>query len=184
MSARPPPQERGDTYVGRLARRLGIRPTTLRKWEAAGLVRPRRDPHTGYRVCSACDVRDARLVHQLRRGGYLLAQIAPVIDQIRTAGGVAPAGGDAARWARSALRPQPGHAHRRGSLERLPRRPAARHPRPTGFTRLADPAFRRSRPPAGANRDAPGVPRFGNVMAYPLKFLSVTGERARGDKRT
>ncbi|GIH80326.1 MerR family transcriptional regulator [Planobispora longispora] len=80
----------GDTFIGPLARRLGIRPATLRKWESAGLVRPRRDPQTGYRVYSAADVRDARLVHQLRRGGYLLEQIAPLIAQVRSAGGVAP----------------------------------------------------------------------------------------------
>jgi DNA-binding transcriptional MerR regulator len=86
----PVPQERGDTFVGPLARRLGIRPATLRKWERAGLVQPRRDPRTGYRVYSAADVRDALLVHQLRRGGYLLEQIAPLIVQVRSAGGVAP----------------------------------------------------------------------------------------------
>ncbi|MET7465626.1 TioE family transcriptional regulator [Nonomuraea sp. NPDC005501] len=86
----PVPQERGDTFVGPLARRLGIRPATLRKWERAGLVRPRRDPQTGYRIYSAADVRDARLAHQLRRGGYLLEQIAPLIAQVHSAGGVAP----------------------------------------------------------------------------------------------
>src|SRR4051794_30749216 len=36
----PVPVERGDTFVGPLARRLGLRPATLRKWERAGLVRP------------------------------------------------------------------------------------------------------------------------------------------------
>jgi len=86
----PVPQERGDTFVGPLARRLGIRPATLRKWERAGLVQPRRDPQTGYRVYSAADVRDALLAHQLRRGGYRLEQIAPLIAQVRSAGGVAP----------------------------------------------------------------------------------------------
>jgi DNA-binding transcriptional MerR regulator len=86
----PVPRERGDTFVGPLARRLGIRPATLRKWERAGLVQPRRDPRTGYRVYSAADVRDALLVHQLRRGGYLLERIAPLIAQVRSAGGVAP----------------------------------------------------------------------------------------------
>ncbi|MER6831632.1 TioE family transcriptional regulator [Streptosporangium sp. NPDC000563] len=86
----PVPPERGDTFIGPLARRLGIRPATLRKWEGAGLVKPRRDPRTGYRVYSPADVRDVRLVHQLRRGGYLLEQIAPLIAQVRSAGGVAP----------------------------------------------------------------------------------------------
>jgi DNA-binding transcriptional MerR regulator len=87
---KPVPQERGDTFVGPLARRLGVRPATLRKWERAGLVQPRRHPQTGYRVYSAADVRDALLAHQLRRGGYLLEQIAPLIAQVRSAGGVAP----------------------------------------------------------------------------------------------
>lgn len=79
-----------DTFVGPLARRLGIRPATLRAWERAGLVQPRRDPLTGYRIYSAADVRDVLMVHQLRRGGYLLEQIAPLIAQVHSAGGVAP----------------------------------------------------------------------------------------------
>ncbi|MEU1667942.1 TioE family transcriptional regulator [Streptomyces sparsogenes] len=80
----------GGTFIGPLAGKLGIRPATLRKWERAGLVRPRRDPHTGYRVYDEADVRDARLTHQLRRGGYLLEQIAPLIAQVRAAGGLEP----------------------------------------------------------------------------------------------
>ncbi|MDX2560785.1 TioE family transcriptional regulator [Streptomyces sp. TX20-6-3] len=80
----------GVTFIGPLAERLGIRPATLRAWERAGLVRPRRDPLTGYRVYDEADVRDARLVHQLRRGGHLLGQIAPLIAQVRAAGGLAP----------------------------------------------------------------------------------------------
>lgn len=86
----PVPPERGDVFVGPLARRLGIGPATLRAWETAGLITPRRDPRTGYRVYGPADVRDARLAHQLRRGGYRLEQIAPVIAQVRAAGGVAP----------------------------------------------------------------------------------------------
>ncbi|MER5951456.1 TioE family transcriptional regulator [Streptomyces sp. NPDC001904] len=77
-------------FIGPLAKELGVRPATLRKWEAAGLVHPRRDPVTGYRVYDGTDVRDARLAHQLRRGGYLLEQIAPLIGQVRTAGGTEP----------------------------------------------------------------------------------------------
>ncbi|MFD8495931.1 TioE family transcriptional regulator [Amycolatopsis sp. NPDC059657] len=88
----------GPTFIGPLARRLGVRPATLRKWEAAGLVRPQRDRQTGYRYYDAADVRDARLVHQLRRGGYLLEQIAPVLEQVREAGGVAPLEATLADW--------------------------------------------------------------------------------------
>ncbi|MFH8347642.1 TioE family transcriptional regulator [Streptomyces sp. NPDC018045] len=80
----------GGMFIGPLAAALGIRPATLRKWEHAGLVRPRRDQLTGYRVYDETDVRDARLVHQLRRGGYLLDQIAPLIAQVRAAGGLEP----------------------------------------------------------------------------------------------
>ncbi|WP_328688685.1 TioE family transcriptional regulator [Streptomyces phaeochromogenes] len=79
-----------DRFIGPLAEELGIRPATLRKWERAGLMRPRRDPLTGYRVYDESDVRDARLSHQLRRGGYLLEQIAPLIAQVRSAGGLEP----------------------------------------------------------------------------------------------
>lgn len=85
-------------FIGPLAHRLGIQPATLRKWEQAGLVRPDRDSQTGYRVYSAANVRDAELVHQLRRGGYLLEQIAPVITELREAGGVEPVAGLLSRW--------------------------------------------------------------------------------------
>jgi DNA-binding transcriptional MerR regulator len=82
--------EADGTFIGPLAGKLGIRPATLRKWERAGLLRPRRDPRTGYRVYDEADVRDARLAHQLRRGGYLLEQIAPLLAQVRAAGGMQP----------------------------------------------------------------------------------------------
>ncbi|MEV6792405.1 TioE family transcriptional regulator [Streptomyces sp. NPDC051320] len=80
----------GGTFIGPLAGKLGIRPATLRAWERAGLVSPRRDPLTGYRVYDEADVRDARLAHQLRRGGYLLEQTAQLIAQVRAAGGLEP----------------------------------------------------------------------------------------------
>ncbi|MFJ9683390.1 TioE family transcriptional regulator [Streptomyces sp. NPDC101194] len=80
----------GGVFIGPLADKLGIRSATLRTWERAGLVHPRRDPLTGYRVYDEADARDARLVHQLRRGGYLLEQIAPLIAQVRAAGGLEP----------------------------------------------------------------------------------------------
>jgi DNA-binding transcriptional MerR regulator len=77
-------------FIGPLARQLGVRPATLRKWERVGIVTPGRDRHTGYRVYAAADIRDAHLAHQLRRGGYPLQRIAPLIAQVRDAGGIAP----------------------------------------------------------------------------------------------
>lgn len=94
-----PPRAAG-LFIGVLADRLGIRPATLRAWERAGLVRPRRDPVTGYRVYDEADVRDVRLAHQLRRGGYLLEQIAPLITQVRAAGGLEPLEGALGDWRR------------------------------------------------------------------------------------
>ena len=92
-----PPQS-GVIFIGGLARQLGIGPATLRKWEKAGLVEPQRDPITGYRVYTSTDIRDAHLAHQLRRGGYLLHQIAPLIEQVRHAGGVAPLEATLEEW--------------------------------------------------------------------------------------
>ncbi len=94
----PVAHERGEMFVGPLARKLGVRPATLREWERAGLLRPERDPKTGYRVYSEADVRDAKLTHQLRRGGYLLERIAPVLDQVRSAGGVVPLESTLSDW--------------------------------------------------------------------------------------
>ncbi|NIH86188.1 MerR family DNA-binding transcriptional regulator [Amycolatopsis granulosa] len=84
--------------IGELARRLRVTPATLRKWEEAGIVAPTRDPATGYRRYHAADVRDAELAHLLRRGGYLLEHIAPVVRQVRAAGGTEALSGALAAW--------------------------------------------------------------------------------------
>ncbi|MCP2343244.1 TioE family transcriptional regulator [Actinomadura rupiterrae] len=89
-AARRSQNAEGPMFIGPLARRLGVRPATLRKWERAGLVVPARDAHTGYRVYSEADVRDVLMAHQLRRGGYGLEQIAQVLEHMRTAGGPEP----------------------------------------------------------------------------------------------
>lgn len=86
----PAATEPASMFIGVLAGQLGVQPATLRAWERAGLVRPHRDPQTRYRVYDQADVRDARLTHQLRRGGYLLERILPLIVQVRTSGGLEP----------------------------------------------------------------------------------------------
>lgn len=73
--------------VGELARRIGVHPATLRTWEAEGILRPERGRATGYREYGPDCVRDAEIARQLRRGGYLLRQVAQFIRSLREAGG-------------------------------------------------------------------------------------------------
>lgn len=72
--------------IGEAAAHLRVRASALRVWEAAGLLRPRRDPGTGYRTFSSGDVRDARMIKMLRQGAYPLPQIRPILDGLRETG--------------------------------------------------------------------------------------------------
>ncbi|MEU7766751.1 MerR family transcriptional regulator [Nocardia sp. NPDC049190] len=63
--------------VSELAAALGVRPSTLRHWNAEGLVVPDRVAAQGTRRYAPAQVRDARIVHQLRSAGYR-------IDTLRT----------------------------------------------------------------------------------------------------
>ncbi|GAA0238056.1 MerR family transcriptional regulator [Cryptosporangium japonicum] len=83
--------------VSAVARRLGVSPATLRKWERAGILVPPRD-RAGYRLYRPDDVRDAELAHLLRRGGYLLGHIATVVSQVRGAGSVEALAASLAGW--------------------------------------------------------------------------------------
>jgi DNA-binding transcriptional MerR regulator len=56
--------------VSELAAALDIRPSTLRYWDAEALVVPDRVSPRGTRRYSPAQVRDARIVHQLRTAGY------------------------------------------------------------------------------------------------------------------
>ncbi|GDY33880.1 MerR family transcriptional regulator [Gandjariella thermophila] len=83
----PIPVQGRPLTVGELARRLGVHPGTLRSWETEGILRPERNPATGYREYGPDCVRDAEIARQLRRGGYLLRQVARFIESLREAGG-------------------------------------------------------------------------------------------------
>jgi DNA-binding transcriptional MerR regulator len=82
----PSPPPRSELRVGEVAAILGVRPSALRVWEAAGLLAPQRERSTGYRRYGPADVRDARMVVALRRAGYPLEQIEPVLDGLRRTG--------------------------------------------------------------------------------------------------
>ncbi|MEU5777043.1 MerR family transcriptional regulator [Streptomyces venezuelae] len=83
-----PALPRARLRIGEVAAHLGVRTSALRVWEAAGLLTPSRDPVTHYRSYLPADVRDARIIHMLRQSHYLLAQIRPVLDDLRRSGGV------------------------------------------------------------------------------------------------
>ncbi|WP_433594511.1 MerR family transcriptional regulator [Nocardia sp. CA-145437] len=71
--------------VSELAAGLGIRPSTLRHWDTTGLVTPGRAVPRDARVYAPADVRDARIVHQLRRAGYGIPALAILMAEFRSA---------------------------------------------------------------------------------------------------
>ncbi len=75
--------------VAELAAALGVRSSTLRHWDAEGLVIPDRNAPTGARRYSPSQVRDARIVHQLRKAGYRIAPLCAVMAQLRNPPGSA-----------------------------------------------------------------------------------------------
>jgi DNA-binding transcriptional MerR regulator len=84
--------------IGAVAHRLGLSPATLRAWERAGILEPRRDRATRQRVYEPADVRDAELAHLLRRGGFPTARIVTVLRQVRAAGGAGLLADSLADW--------------------------------------------------------------------------------------
>ncbi|MFD4401824.1 MerR family transcriptional regulator [Nocardia sp. NPDC058499] len=69
--------------ISELGRALGVRSSTLRHWDAAGLVVPRRAETRETRVYSPDDVRAARLVHQLRLAGYGIESLRQLVPELR-----------------------------------------------------------------------------------------------------
>lgn len=67
--------------VSELAAALGVRPSTLRHWDAEGLVVP--DRARAARRYTPSQVRDARIVHQLRGAGYRVATLRTLMPQLR-----------------------------------------------------------------------------------------------------
>ncbi|MFF2087907.1 MerR family transcriptional regulator [Nocardia sp. NPDC058176] len=70
--------------IAELAVALGIPTSTLRHWDATGLAVPDRTS-TGARHYSPAQVRDARIVHQLRRAGYRIPRLRAVLPELRRA---------------------------------------------------------------------------------------------------
>ncbi|MCX4415328.1 MerR family transcriptional regulator [[Kitasatospora] papulosa] len=73
--------------VSELATALGVRPSTLRHWDAEGLAVPDRVPPRGVRRYAPAQVRDARIVHQLRVAGYRIAPLRALMPGLRSGRG-------------------------------------------------------------------------------------------------
>ncbi|MEU1298512.1 MerR family transcriptional regulator [Streptomyces shenzhenensis] len=87
LAGQPPETvPRAGLRIGEVADLLGVRTSTLRVWEDAGLLTPGRERGTRYRRYSPADVRDARLIHTLRRAHHGFGQLRPVLDDLRREG--------------------------------------------------------------------------------------------------
>ncbi|MFG2054562.1 MerR family transcriptional regulator [Micromonospora sp. NPDC048930] len=80
------PAPRRGARIGEVADLVAVRTSQLRLWEERGLVRPTREPGTGYRVYDAAELRAAQVVALLRRGGYPFEIVAAVLAEMRTTG--------------------------------------------------------------------------------------------------
>ncbi|MEV6578754.1 MerR family transcriptional regulator [Streptomyces sp. NPDC051582] len=85
ISAEPIAQVRPADAMGvcELAAALGVRASTLRHWDAEGLVVPDRRDGRGTRRYSPAQVRDARIVHQLRGAGYRIEPLRALMPELR-----------------------------------------------------------------------------------------------------
>lgn len=72
--------------VAELAAALGVRPSTLRHWDAEGLAVPERVPPGGTRRYTPSQVRDARIVQQLRLAGYRIDTLRAVLPELTGSG--------------------------------------------------------------------------------------------------
>jgi len=71
--------------ISELATAIGVRPSTLRHWDAEGLVVPHRNSVREPRRYSPDQIRDARIVHQLRMAGYRIAPLKALMPQLQRA---------------------------------------------------------------------------------------------------
>lgn len=71
--------------ISELAAALGVRPSALRHWDAKGLAVPDRDSTRGTRRYTPTQVRDARVVRQLRKAGYRIEPLRALMPELRSA---------------------------------------------------------------------------------------------------
>jgi len=65
--------------VGQLARRVGVRPSTLRFYEAEGLLTPTAHSEAGYRLYDTAAEQTLRFIQRAQRLGFALADIRALV---------------------------------------------------------------------------------------------------------
>lgn len=78
-----PTRQSDSLRVGEAARLAGVRPSSVRFWEREGLLHPRRDPESGYRLYDRDDIGRLRIIIVLRDAGYRSDDIRQVLDELR-----------------------------------------------------------------------------------------------------
>ena len=88
ISAEPILDPRADDAmtISELAGALGVRASALRHWEHEGLLTPTRSATGRARTYSPVDVRDARVIHQLRLAGHRVAALRQLLPALRGTG--------------------------------------------------------------------------------------------------
>lgn len=85
ISAEPLDDVRPDDAmtISELAAALAVPTSTLRFWERQGLLTPARTVRGRARIYAPADVRDARIVHQLRLAGYRIPPLRALMPALR-----------------------------------------------------------------------------------------------------
>jgi DNA-binding transcriptional MerR regulator len=91
VAREPDPAARPRARIGQVAADIGVRTPVLRLWERRGLLRPDRDPATGYRTYGPAEQRSAHLIAVLRAGRFAFPIIDATIAAMRSSGSVARA---------------------------------------------------------------------------------------------
>ena len=79
---RATPRSRVGVRIGDAAAAVGVRVSALRHWENEGLLTPRRDDASRYRMYDADQMRRVRVVALLRESDYGLPEIRTVVDEL------------------------------------------------------------------------------------------------------
>lgn len=68
--------------IGEVADIAHVQPSAIRHWEQEGLIRPERDPASGYRLYRPVHVRQILLIRTLRRTVFYLDRMKPLVAQL------------------------------------------------------------------------------------------------------